>query len=251
MMEEWKNKWYAGTSGLVLPVPNKKSYPEEYREGTRLHYYASLFNTIEINSSFYRLPMRATVLKWANEVPDEFRFTFKFPSAVSHAPELQFDKEMLNRFMDTVQGLDEKKGCLLLQFPRKLTAAVASQLIKILEKIQFYDPDKEWTLAIEFRDISWYDPHIDELLKPFDAVRVIHDWHAFPTPFEGSSKAVYLRFHGPEKGYRGDYSIQVLKEYGLRIRQWLIEGKEVYAYFNNTLGAVIQNLVTLNNEVKK
>src|ERR1700755_1217681 len=67
----------SGTSGLVLAEPNKLAYPEVYRNGSRLAYYATLFNSIEVNSSFYKIPRQITFARWATEVPDGFRFTVK------------------------------------------------------------------------------------------------------------------------------------------------------------------------------
>ena len=68
-----KGSFYSGTSGLVLPFPNKQSCPPEFHDKPRLAYYASLFNSLEVNSSFYKVPMAATVKKWADGVPDGFK----------------------------------------------------------------------------------------------------------------------------------------------------------------------------------
>jgi uncharacterized protein YecE (DUF72 family) len=71
------------------------------------------------------------------------------------------------------------------------------------------------------------------------------------SPFElTSDQFVYLRFHGPEGGYRGSYSDQFLQEYASYVREWIDEGRTVYVYFNNTMGNAVQNLITLNDMVK-
>ena len=77
------NNFYAGTSNIVLPVPNKSFFPPKYRDKTRLNYYASLFNSVEINSSFYKVPLPRTVEKWTTEVPPNFRFSFKLSKAIT------------------------------------------------------------------------------------------------------------------------------------------------------------------------
>ncbi|MFA6151107.1 MAG: DUF72 domain-containing protein [Chitinophagaceae bacterium] len=64
MRGKTKGNFYCGTSNIVLPVPNKAFYPEEYREKSRLNYYASIFNSLKVNSSFYKIPMTKTVAKW-------------------------------------------------------------------------------------------------------------------------------------------------------------------------------------------
>src|ERR1700759_3590417 len=123
---------YAGTSGLVLPVPNKAAFPPEYRDKSRLAYYASLFNSIEINSSFYKVPMASTVKKWAADVPDDFRFTFKLWRGVTHNKQLAFNPDDLARFMSVVNNASNKAGCLLVQFPKSITIAYINQLRLLL-----------------------------------------------------------------------------------------------------------------------
>lgn len=78
-----RQDFYTGTSGLSLPFP-KHSFPPEFQDKSRLTFYASLFNSIEINSSFYKLPMASTVKKWAESVPDNFLFTFKLWREITH-----------------------------------------------------------------------------------------------------------------------------------------------------------------------
>ncbi len=89
---------WIGTSGLVLPVPNKQAFPEAFRRGSRLAYYATLFNSIEVNSSFYRVPMPVTFSKWASEVPAGFRFTVKLWQGITHVGGLRFLPVDVNRF---------------------------------------------------------------------------------------------------------------------------------------------------------
>src|ERR1044072_276638 len=88
----------SGTSGLVLPVPNKKAFPPEFKDKSRLTYYGSLFNSIEINSSFYKIPQAATVKKWADSVPDNFAFTFKLWREITHIKGLAYQPEDVLRF---------------------------------------------------------------------------------------------------------------------------------------------------------
>lgn len=240
----YMKNWYFGTSGLVLPVPNKSHYPDEFKDGSRLHYYASLFSSIEVNSTFYKLPRADTVIKWAAEVPSSFKFTFKVPSAVSHEPDLRFDKKILLQFLDIVEGAGAKRGCLLLQVPAKMQANTL-RLKQILTLISKYN----WPVAFESRNTSWFQPPVQKLLQKFEVTTVIHDWHSFKIPMETSSQTVYLRFHGPEKNYRGSYNADHLHNTAQQIRKWLKE-KTVYTYFNNTLGNVSGNLNTLIDEVK-
>src|ERR1700742_2047581 len=103
-------KFYTGTSGLALPVPNKQFYPEAFKGKSRLSYYASLFNSIEINSSFYKTPIASTVRRWVQEVPEDFRFTFKLSKAVTHNKPMAFDDAVLEKFMEAIDEAGAKKG---------------------------------------------------------------------------------------------------------------------------------------------
>lgn len=239
--------FYSGTSGLELPVPNKEFYPPEFRNSSRLTYYGSLFKSIEINSSFYKIPMPVTVRKWAESVPDDFRFTFKLFKGVTHNKGLIFADEDVVRFMNTIFQAENKKGCLLIQFPPSLKVMHSGQLEKLLDCIIRADPERQWKLAVEFRNRSWYEEHIYELLFQYQAEIVRHDMPASSPPFTDSdSSFTYLRFHGPDGSYRGSYSDDFLFDHAQVIRDLVSEGKEVYVYFNNTVGGAVQNLLRLN-----
>ena len=108
----------AGTSGLVLPVPNKQAFPEAFRVmAARLTYYSTLFNSIEINSTFYKMPLPKTFSRWAGEVQPDFRFTIKLWRGITHVPGLQVHKEDVYRCPPRRCGLGNKKGSLLIQLP--------------------------------------------------------------------------------------------------------------------------------------
>lgn len=235
--------YFSGTSNLVLPVKNKSFFPAEFREGTRLTYYASLFNSIEINASFYRLPLARTVRKWSAEVPDDFRFSFKLHRSVTHDLPGQFNLEPIPAFMTAISAT-EKRGCLLVQLPPKFGPDLV-QLNRLLVALEPYG----WPVAIEFRHPGWYTKNVYEMLKQMQVSQVIHDMKRSAAPLLSTARQIFLRFHGPEPNYRGSYAEDVLQEYATYIRDWLDEGKIVYTYFNNTLGAAVQNLQTLSQLV--
>lgn len=237
---------YSGTSNVVLPVPNKLSFPEAFRNKSRLTYYASLFNTVEINSTFRKLPMPQTVEKWAASVPDDFQFTFKLPGAITHNYGLAFNPEDVNQFMQVVAACVYKKGCLLVQFPGMLTVTHAGQLEKLLTAIRQNDPEEQWKIACEFRHPSWYDNNTYDLLRSHPMGIVLHDMPSSPPLKDDAAGFVYVRFHGPERGYQGSYPDDFLDAYAKRIKAWQDEGKMVYVYFNNTVGDAVNNLITLN-----
>ncbi|WP_342646067.1 DUF72 domain-containing protein [Mucilaginibacter sp. CSA2-8R] len=248
-MSNNKGNFYSGTSNVVLPVPNKQAYPEAFKDKSRLTYYSSLFNSVEINSTFYKLPLARTVERWTQETEDNFRFTFKLWQGITHTKGDPFLSEDLARFIHIINYAQNKKGALLIQFPPSVSRNPIL-LHRLLTEIKLAAPDAQWPIAIEFRHRSWYTDQIYEMLEQHGAAMVWHDLPASAAPIQVSNvDLIYLRFHGPEGGYRGSYTDDFLSEYATYITDWLSEGKTVYTYFNNTMGAAVQNLVTLNKLV--
>lgn len=242
--------YYSGTSGLLLPVRNKFFYPEEFKEKSRLCFYGSLMNSIEINSSFYKVPMASTVAKWANDVPEDFKFTFKLSRDITHNKGLAFDPEALERFMQVISSVGSKRGCLLVQFPASVRIGNLNQLAMLMGCLRKSDPYSSWNIALEFRHVSLYCDQVYSLLEHHGMGMVIQDMPAAVTPMlENDLDYVYLRFHGPGGTYRGSYEPDLLYEYADYIRDWIAEGKTVYSYFNNTMGDAINNLYTLKDLV--
>lgn len=243
-----KKLFFSGTSGVVLPVPNKQFFPSEFQNKSRLTYYASLFNSVEINSSFYKIPQALTVSKWAESVPENFQFTFKLWREITHVKGLAFNSQDVDHFMQTINAVGEKKGCLLVQFPPSLKISSARQLEKLLNCIAQADAERQWKVAVEFHNNSWYHEDIFELLDQFQVSLVIHDKPLSVTPLHKiTQEFVYLRFHGPSGDYKGNYTDDFLYEYAGYIQEWNEEGKVVYVYFNNTMGNAVKNVMTLNN----
>ena len=143
---------YSGASGLVLPLP-KAQYPPEFQDKSRLEYYASLFNSIEINSSFYKIPMPKTIAKWADSVPSNFKFTFKLWKEITHNKQLAFKSEDVELFMKTISNAGDKQGCLLVQFAPGFRIESINQLNTLLTCIQCYNPD-QCNIALELRHRS-------------------------------------------------------------------------------------------------
>jgi uncharacterized protein YecE (DUF72 family) len=237
----------SGTSGLVLREPNKLHFPGEFRDKHRLVYYASKFNSMEINSSFYKIPLCRTYKNWSEMVPDDFQFTVKLWQGITH--EETYDPRDLEQFFAATDCLGNKRGCLLIQFAAK-TKMDFSGFDRLLENIRSLDPMEKWRLAVEFRDAKWYAAEIYEILDEYHASLVLHDMPASkPSVLNKKAPFVYLRFHGEQGDYRGSYTLRHLSNIANDIRSWLEQGKDVYAYFNNTIGDAVANLQTLNEWV--
>jgi len=242
------HSFYAGLSGLQLNIP-KYLFPPPFRDASRLTYYASFFNSIEFNSSFYRIPQVTTVAKWAASVPENFKFTFKLWKEITHSKGFNFRDKDVEQFLKAINAVQEKKGCLLIQFPPSLGKEYRIQLKNLLSCIREIEP-AHWDIAIEFRNKSWYNESTYNLLKFFKAALVIHDIPKSATPMiDHEADFIYVRFHGPTGNYRDSYSDDFLSEYAGYITEWTEQGKMVYVYFNNTMGDALNNLKMLNKLV--
>ncbi|KAA2243330.1 DUF72 domain-containing protein [Chitinophaga agrisoli] len=250
MQQIKKSLFRSGTSGLVLPVPNKQFFPPAYQDKSRLCYYSSLFNSIEVNSSFYKIPQGATVKKWADSVTEDFVFTFKLWREITHVKGLAYNPADIPRFLDVIDNAGPKKGCLLVQFPPSVTVDLFAEVEQLLEILQDNTRAHDWKVALEFRHPSWYIGEVYELADEYSCSIVLHDIpKSRNTQLNKQAGFVYLRFHGPTGDYRGGYTDAFLQEQAARIGQWTKAGKAVYVYFNNTAGDAVSNLMTLNKLV--
>ena len=242
-------KFYGGTSGLQLPMP-KRDFPPEYADKSRIYFYSTIVNSLEVNSSFYKVPLASTVKKWSEDVWGDFKFTFKLWRDITHNKGLVFKPEDVQRFMSVIDSAGDQKGCLLVQFPPSIIVAYKNQLQNLLSVIADYNQGG-WPVAVEFRHKSWYRDDVYQLIELYKASLVIHDMPASASPLDSfNDELVYLRFHGPDGNYRGSYSDEFLAEYATYINDWLAEDKNVYTYFNNTMGNALQNLITLKSFIE-
>lgn len=238
-----------GTSGIVVPG-SKEFFPAEFRHKSRLNYYSSLFNTVEVNSTFKKIPMQSTFEKWANDVPEDFQFTIKLWKEITHVKQLNTNLDNIDTFIGAAQHIGNKKGCLLVQFPGSITAEYNDKVEQILQRLHKADDENKWRKAIEFRSVTWYSSETYELLDKYNASLVLHDMPKSKNfGLNEDSKFFYCRFHGPKGDYRGSYSVEFLQEQARKIISLLNNGKDVYAYFNNTMGNAFENAMRLKKMV--
>jgi uncharacterized protein YecE (DUF72 family) len=235
--------FYGGTSGLLIAMP-KRDFAPEHADKSRLAFYAHHENSIEINSSFYKLPQAKTITRWTTEVSAGFRFTFKLWKEITHQKNLIFKADDVQRFMRAIQVPETHKGCLLVQFPPGLQVNALQQLKELLQLLN----DFNWPVAVEFRHPSWYNDTVFDLLNSYQMAMVIQDMPKSASPVElTADELVYLRFHGPSGNYKGSYNDSFLSEYAIYIDEWQQDGKTVYCYFNNTAGDALRNLQFLKS----
>ena len=240
-----------GTSGVVVPG-SKETFPAEFRLKSRLNYYSSLFNTLEINSTFQKIPMISTFEKWSLDVPEDFRFTIKLWKEITHVKQLKIDFQNIENFLTAASHIGNKKGCLLIQFPGSITTEYKSEVENILQRLQLLDFDNQWRKAIEFRSVTWYCSETYKFINAMGATIVLHDMPKSKNlELDEASKFSYVRFHGPKGDYRGGYSLDFLKTQAKKIDNWLNDGKDVYVYFNNTMGDAFENAISLKGMIEQ
>jgi uncharacterized protein YecE (DUF72 family) len=211
-----------------------------------LRRYAAVFDATEINSSFYRPHLRVTYERWADSVPEAFRFTVKVPRTITHERRLRDFEDLLGRFLQEASGLGAKLGALLVQLPPSL--AYAEEPVRdFLEGVRArYDG----LVALEARHPSWFTEEADALLRACDVAGVAADpglSKALPT---GSRKFAYFRLHGSPRIYYSAYSAEFLKALAGRLEAEAGKG-DVYCIFDNTAeGAAIGDAMTVMNELE-
>lgn len=169
---------------------------------------------------------------------------------ITHNKGLAFDPESVKKFMQVISLAGDKKGCLLVQFPPAVRIGNLNQLALLMACLRECDKAGDWNIALEFRHVSLYCEQVYRLLDEYGLGMVIQDKPPANTPMlDIDLNFVYLRFHGPGGSYRGSYQDDLMSEYAAYIREWMAEGKTVYAYFNNTMGEAIANLFTLKDLV--
>jgi uncharacterized protein YecE (DUF72 family) len=217
-----------GCSGWVYRDWRGVLYPDKLPQRRWLERYSEVFDTVEVNNTFYRLPSKDAVATWAETVPGGFRFTVKASRFLTHIKRLTDLGQGLRRFYARIEPLAESGtlGPVLWQLPANFHRD-DERLEAALERLP------EGRHAFEFRDASWFCGDVYSLLRRHDAALVIGDHPERPfQTHELTAGWTLIRFHHGRRGRRGNYSETELEEWRRRIAQWR-RRTEVYAYFNN------------------
>lgn len=224
-----------GTSGFSYKDWLGSFYPQFCPPADFLRFYASRFQTVEIDSTFYRIPTESTVLKWAENTGDGFKFAAKFPQTVTHEGYLCDRVESANRFVEVMKLLGDKLGPLLLQFPYGFKADQAPLLTKLIGSLP---PDVQ--VSVELRHRGWLDN--DAIFDSFRERNIAfclidHPW--MPRSKITTADFVYVRLLGDRKKIESDFSyVRFDREEDLiwwheLVREYADQGKDIYVYFNN------------------
>jgi uncharacterized protein YecE (DUF72 family) len=203
-------------------------YPEHEPKRRWLELYASHFDTVEVNATFYRLPRRETVQAWANHTPAGFTFAVKASRYLTHVKRLRDIGEGIARFYDPLEPLVQSRrlGPILWQLPETFHRddAVLGEWLELLA------PGMH---TIEFRHASWFAPEVMSALRARGVALTIGDDPKRPfQTHEATTTWRYVRFHYGTRGRDGNYSAREIDRWGSLIEHWL-RTTDVFAYFNN------------------
>ena len=203
-----------GTSGWHYSDWAEKFYPAGLAKSKWLEHYADIFDTVEINNTFYQLPKQQTIKKWYQQVPKNFTYSVKANRYITHIKRLKEAAEPLERFSDTVSLLKGKLGPILYQLPPSL--------------------HKDTKLLQDFLKLL---PRDEISIFEFSCGFCIHDMPGIVSPREVTGNTIYIRFHGPTGRYTGSYPKAVLKTWAQWIKKNSKKVSAVYVYFNNDFNA--------------
>jgi uncharacterized protein YecE (DUF72 family) len=216
-----------GTSGWHYKHWLGKFYPERLPPANMLAWYSREFGTVEINNSFYRLPTEEAFAVWRQTVPPGFLFSLKGSRFLTHMKRLRDPEQSIDLFFSRARHLKQSLGPVLFQLPPNWKAD-ASRLEYFLNALP-----AGYRYVIEFRDASWNNQHIFDLLRSHKAALCLHDWGATEWPTEMTADFTYIRFHGFGAAYGGDYPEDTLRTWADRITNWERPLSAIFVYFNN------------------
>ncbi len=215
-------KVLAGTSGFAYKEWKGIFYPPDIKAADMLSYYATKFAAVEINNTFYRMPTQEVVAGWASQVPADFTFVLKAPQKITHFKRLKDADAEVDYFCTVARSLGEHLGPVLVQLPPNMKRD-DDRLRNFLLSV----PD-DFRLAFEFRNPSWLDDEIYQLLREHDAALVIAHDEETETPLVATASWGYARLR--KVNYEeGELAAWALK---LRSQPW----KDLFAFFKHEDG---------------
>jgi uncharacterized protein YecE (DUF72 family) len=196
---------HIGTSGWHYEHWQGPFYPQDLPKREWLGWYSQRLSSVEINNSFYQLPSAETLQEWRQTSPEGFQFSVKASRYNTHMKKLKEPGEALNNYLERVDLLGEKIGPILFQLPPNwhINLQRLKDFLKTL-------PVRGYRFVLEFRDPSWFEPQVYDLLALHDVAFCIYDFSGRLSPRKVTADCVYIRLHGPEQAYEGNYDVQTL-----------------------------------------
>jgi uncharacterized protein YecE (DUF72 family) len=219
-------KYHIGCSGYYYPYWKNKFYPQGLQPKDWLNYYSSVFNTVELNGTFYRTPKLSDLQKYARVTTDTFKFSVKMSKFITHVSKLKDCKEKVKELQDLIaEGLGNKLMYFLFQMPPSFHYN-EENLERILESV----PHKSHNV-VELRHISWWNEDVKAAFKKAHITFCNIDFPGLETDFMQTTSEFYLRLHGNPELFKSSYSNEKLEQF---YKAFPGDCKNYTVYFNNT-----------------
>lgn len=219
-------QYHIGCSGWFYWRWRGDFYPEELPTSAWFPHYASHFETVEINASFYSWPTEATVKTWIRQAEDKaFIYTVKVCELITHVRRFEDTKTLVKDFGFIADLLGSRMGCFLFQLPPSIRYT-AARLKEILSQLDYTRRN-----VVEFRHASWWNEEVYAAFRETGTIFCSCSGPRLPEQLVKTADDIYVRFHGIKQWYRHDYSDEELSAWAKRIQD--AGAKRVWVYFNN------------------
>ena len=239
-------KVLVGTSGYVYDHWRYRFYPGEFSKAKWLEFYATQFDTVELNNTFYRLPSETAFARWHDSSPADFTFAVKVSRFITHIKRLKNAEEPVETFLSRASILGEKLGPLLYQLPPNMhrNDERLESFLSILPEGMRH--------VVEFRHQSWLDDRVFEILHKYNIGLCVFDMPDLSCPLVATADFAYIRFHGSTGLYWSCYSDDELASWARKLADLAATLKAMYVYFNNDAEAfAVKNAVTLRSYLRE
>jgi uncharacterized protein YecE (DUF72 family) len=208
-------------------------YPPGWPSKQFLPFYARVFDTVELNTTFYAIPSAATILAWRDRVPADFSFCAKMPRVITHDKQLQGIEGELYTFLDRIALLGDKLGVVVIQFPASFSRRHEERLRTFLPLLPAH-----MRFAVEFRNRSWDHPEVFALLRESNIAWCTTHWQDLPPVVEVTADFAYFRL----VGYHEEFSRldEVQRDRSTELEFWARAIEElgqrvsrIHVYINN------------------
>lgn len=217
-----RGKLFVGTSGFAYKEWKPEFYPADLPQRRFLEHYASVFPSVEINATFYRMPTAKVLEQWLTETPESFTFTLKASQRITHHRRLKDADEEVSYFLNVARTLGDRLGAILIQCPPNLKHDQER-----LETFVAGLPGKPYRFAFEFRHDSWAIDEVFELLASNGCAWCVSDTAEKPAPMRTTTSFAYLRLRGI------DYDEEALQRWFAATSEVLDRGDDAYVYFKH------------------
>ncbi len=233
------SRLHIGCAGWGIPRTLADSFPGE---GSHLRRYAARLNAVEVDTTFYRIPRQSTLARWAEAVPQDFRFAVKAPRAVTHQSRLA-EPDRMARFLEAVQALASRLEVILVQLPPSLAfeRGLAEGFFSWLRG--------RWSRGVvcEPRHPTWFEPEAEHVLLGWHVARAAADPAPVPAAAEpgGWPSLVYYRLHGSPRRYYSSYDPGRLQRLAERLTEHAASADAWCIFDNTAAGAAVANALDL------